>query len=485
MNWKVISRNVGFALLVSALFMFLSVIVSMVNGNDSALAALIISFTITFISGVFPFIFVRKTPSITLKEGYVIITLSWLLSFVFGMLPYALWGGPFTLQNAWFESVSGFTTTGATILENVEALPRSLLFWRSSTHFIGGLGVVVFLLLIIPNSSPVRLRLTNMELSSLSRGGYASRPNKTVFIFASVYIGIWFFSLLSYLFAGMPFFDALCHSMSVCATGGFSTRNESIAAFDSCAIEAVTYVFMLLASLHFGLIFLCIVNRSLKPFNNPVIKFYLGCLAAFSIVVGLSIKVSSFDSLSWGRALWQGAFQTLSSASTTGFAITDNAVWHNFPNMLLLMMGVMCGCAGSTTGGLKADRILLLFKSVGCHVGRILHPSSVNEVKLARRVLRDEEVYPHLLYIAVYFVALAISIALCLSSGLHDHGSFTATVSCLGNVGPATRELGLMGNYNSVPAMAKYILTLDMFLGRIEIYPVLAVVAMVFDRKAK
>ncbi|MBR0029078.1 MAG: TrkH family potassium uptake protein, partial [Bacteroidales bacterium] len=154
MNWKGISRNVGLALLVSSLFMFLSVLVSVLNGKDSACAALIISFTITFIFGAFPFIFVRRTSAITLKEGFVTITLSWLLSFVFGMLPYAMWGGPFTLQNAWFESVSGFTTTGATILDNIEALPRSLLFWRSSTHFIGGLGVVVFLLLIIPDSSP-------------------------------------------------------------------------------------------------------------------------------------------------------------------------------------------------------------------------------------------------------------------------------------------------------------------------------------------
>ena len=162
MNFKAISRNVGYALLVSALFMLMSIGVSVLNGNDSALAALIISFLITAISGAFPFIFVRSTETLTMKDGYMTIFLSWLLSFVFGMLPYALWGGPFTVVNAWFESVSGFTTTGATILENVEMLPKSLLFWRSSTHFIGGLGVVVFLLMVIPNSSPVRLRLTHM-----------------------------------------------------------------------------------------------------------------------------------------------------------------------------------------------------------------------------------------------------------------------------------------------------------------------------------
>ncbi|MBQ5486276.1 MAG: TrkH family potassium uptake protein, partial [Bacteroidales bacterium] len=203
MNVKTISRNVGYALLVSALFMFLSILVSVANGNDSALAALLISFTITFTVGIFPFIFVRKSPEISLRDGYMIIVLSWLLSFIFGMLPYALWGGPFTIVNAWFESVSGFTTTGASILDDIEALPDSLLFWRSSTHFIGGLGVVVFLLLIIPTSSQMRLRLTSLELSSLSKREYRSGANKTVFIFTNVYLGMLMASFVCYLIAGM------------------------------------------------------------------------------------------------------------------------------------------------------------------------------------------------------------------------------------------------------------------------------------------
>ena len=214
MNLKVISRNVGVALLVSALFMLLSVMVSLIDGGDSALAPLLISFTITFIVGIFPFIFTRKNAQISLKDGFMIIFLSWLLSFIFGALPYALWGGPFTVINAWFESVSGFTTTGATILEDVEALPRSLIFWRASTHFIGGLGVVVFLLLIIPNTSPIRLRLTNMELSSLSRDDYRSRANKSVYIFASVFLGLGAVAFISYMLAGMNWFDAICHAFS-------------------------------------------------------------------------------------------------------------------------------------------------------------------------------------------------------------------------------------------------------------------------------
>lgn len=482
MNLKVITRNVGYALLVSALFMFLSVIVSMLSGNDSALTALLISFVITFTVGIFPFIFVRKTTAISLKDGYLIIALSWVLSFIFGMLPYALWGGPFTLANAWFESVSGFTTTGATILEDIEVLPNSLLFWRTSTHFIGGLGVVVFLLLIIPTASPIRMRLTNMELSSLSKGGYSVRANKTIYVFAYVYIGIAVAAFFAYWAAGMPAFDAICHAFSVCATGGFSPRNLSIGAYDSRLIEFLTMVFMVLASVHFGLLYLACVNRTLKPLNNPVLKFYIGALAVFSVMTGLSLKFQgAYDSL--GDAMWNGTFHTISIASTTGFGITDNAGWPLLPNLLVLLIGVMCGCAGSTTGGVKADRMIVLLKAIGCRIRKNLHPSSVYEVRLAGRVLKDDEVYPHVLYIGVYIIVLAVSIVLSLMLGVSEDSAFTNSLSSLSNLGPAIREFGTYGNFNSLPVAAKYLYTIDMFLGRVEIYPLLAVAAMLFERR--
>ena len=482
MNWKAISRNVGLALLVSSLFMFLSVLVSVLNGNDSALAALIISFTITFLVGIFPFIYVRRTHAITLKEGYVTITLSWLLSFIFGMLPYALWGGPFTLENAWFESVSGFTTTGATILEDVESLPRSLLFWRSSTHFIGGLGVVVFLLLIIPDSSPVKLRLVNMEMSSLSRGSYAMRANRTVNIFAYVYLGIFALALVLYVLAGMPVFDAVCHAMSVSATGGFSTRNASIGAFGSRWIEAVTMLCMYLSSLHFGLLFLSIVNRSLKPMNNAVVKYYTSSLLIFAVLLGIGLKTGGFCG-SWGESMWNGLFEIMCISSTTGFATLDNASWPPVLGGLTILAAAVCGCAGSTSGGLKIDRIVLLFKSIGRQINRILHPSSVNEIKFGGRTLKDEDVAPHLLYIAMYAVLLAVSAVLCLLIGVGWQNAVAASVTSISNVGPALGEMGSMGTFNMIPAAAKVVYTMDMFLGRIEIYPVLAVVAMVFDRR--
>lgn len=324
MDVKVISKNVGRALLVSALFMFLSLIVSIINGKDSALGPLAISFVITFIVGIFPQIFVRKSAAVSLKDGFMIIALSWFLSFIFGMLPYILWGGEFSLVNAWYESVSGYTTTGSTILTNIEALPKSLLFWRSSTHFIGGLGVVVFLLLIMPDASPFRLRLTNIELSSLSREGYRFRSMKTVNVIAMVYVGLAVVQTGCLMLAGMSFFDAVNHSFSTVATGGFSTRNLSLAYYDSVAIDLIVMVFMILSSIHFGLIFSVLASRSLRPLNQPVVKFFLGTILVLSLLVAFSLKIDGgYDS--WWRALLDGSFQVTSYITTTGFGTADNA----------------------------------------------------------------------------------------------------------------------------------------------------------------
>lgn len=480
MNLKVISRNVGFALLASAFFMFLSILVSISNGNDSALAALIISFTITFIVGIFPFIFVRKSSNISLKDGYMIIVLSWTLSFIFGMLPYVLWGGPFSVINALFEAVSGYTTTGGTVLANVEQLPDSLLFWRSSTHFIGGLGVVVFLLLIIPSSSPVRLRLTNMEVSSLSREGYKTRTNKTVWVFTAVYFGIAICAFLCYWLAGMSPFDAINHAFGVVATGGFSTKNLSIASFGSPLINIVTIFFMFISSIHFGIIYMVFASRSFKPLNNPVLKFYAGTILVAALLVAFSLKMSSAG-FTWGESFMTGFFHVVSSISTTGFAISDNNTWPLFACIITVLITVPCGMAGSTTGGIKMDRMLLMFKSVGQQVKSSMHPSSINQVHIGNHMLGNNEIYPHVVFIGLYFITVAASMALTILSGMDVQNAMAASISCLSNVGPAMESAGTMGNYSGVPVLAKIVFIVDMFLGRVEIYPVLAVVTMAFN----
>lgn len=484
MNWKTISRNVGYALLVSALFMLLALLLAIIGKEDSVIAPLSISFLLTFIFGIFPFIFVRKTAAITMREGYVIIVVSWLLSFVFGMLPYLLWGGPFTVINAWFESVSGYTTTGASILEDIEALPKALLFWRSSTHFIGGLGVVVFLLLVIPSSSPMRLRLTNMELSSLSKDTYNVRANQTVYIFTSVYLGMNVVAFIAYIISGMSPFDAINHAFSVCATGGFSTRNLSIASFHSLPITLVTMFFMYVSSLHFGMLYVAVVTRSLKPLNNDVFKFYTGTLIVGTLIVATVLKSEGIIE-SWYWALIDGGFQTLSYASTTGFGIIDNSTWPIYPALLIMILGIQCGMAGSTTGGVKSDRILLVVKDVIVHIKRSVNPSTVNEVRMNGKPVSDRDVESHVLYVAMFFIVFVVSTLLCLASGVDNKNAIMGTLCCLDNVGPAAGGIGTFGNYNAEPSLAKFFYSIDMFMGRVELYPVLAVASLIFARKKR
>ena len=481
MNVKAISLNVGKALLVSALFMFLSIIVSLMNGRDSAFGPLLISFIITLIVGGFPFIFVKKSQALSLNDGFLTIVLSWLLSFIFGMLPYVLWGGEFTLVNAWFESVSGYTTTGSTILNDIEALPRSLLFWRSSTHYIGGLGVVVFLLLVMPDASPFRLKLTNMELSSLSKEGYRYKSSKTIAIITKVYVALTVVIFLALWAAGMSSFDALNHAFSIAATGGFSTRNLSIGYYNSDLINVLVIVFMAVAALHFGLIYAVFVTRSLKPMNNTVVKYYFGSIIVMSVIIMFSLKFQG-GYASWGRAAMDSVFTVVSYMTTAGFAICDNSIWPWLAGIVLIFASFQCGCSGSTTGGIKVDRILISFKAISNEVHRRLHPSAVSQVRLSGHHLPDSTVHSVMLYIVVYFVVIFLSIIGVLLCGTNLPEAVSGVIASVGSVGPGLAELGAMDNYSFQPAVAKFIYTIDMFLGRVEIFPVLVVLSLMFKR---
>ena len=481
MNVKAISINVGKALLVSALFMFLSIIVSLVNGRDSAFGPLLISFIITMIVGGFPFIFIKKSQALSLNDGFLTIVLSWLLSFIFGMLPYVLWGGEFTLINAWFESVSGYTTTGSTILNDIEALPRSLIFWRSSTHYIGGLGVVVFLLLVMPDASPYRLKLTNMELSSLSKEGYRYKSSKTIAIITKVYVALTVVIFLFLWAAGMSSFDALNHAFSIAATGGFSTRNLSIGYYHSDLINLLVIFFMAISALHFGLIYAVFMTRSLKPMRNTVVKYYFGSIFVMSLIIMFSLKLQGGYE-SWGRAAMDSTFTVVSYMTTTGFAISDNSLWPWLAGIVLLFASFQCGCSGSTTGGIKVDRVLISFKAISNEVHRRLHPSAVSQVSLSDHHLPDSTVHSVMLYIVVYVIVIFLSIIGVLLCGTDMPEAVSGVIASVGSVGPGLAEVGSMDNYSLQPAMAKFIYSVDMFLGRVEIFPVLVVLSLMFKR---
>lgn len=482
MTVKAISTNIGKALLINALFMFISILVAVFNGMDSGFTPMVISFLVTAITGIFPFIFVKDKPSTTLHSGYLTIVFSWILSFIFGMLPYVLWGGEFTLVNAWFESVSGYTTTGSTILTDIEALPKSLLFWRSSTHFIGGLGVIVFLLMVLPDSSPFKLRLTNLELSSLSKEGYRYKSGKTARVMVSVYICLTIAETLCLWAAGMTLFDAVNHAFSTVATGGFSTKNTSVMHFDSVAIDIIITVFMALSSLHFGVLFAVVAKRSLKPLRNPISRYYICVIAVFSIIIACSLKIQG-GYQTWGKSLLDATFQTVSFISTTGFGQADNAAWPLLANAILLFASFHCGCSGSTTGGIKADRMFISLKAAYGDIQKRLHPTSLFRTKVGGRALDEDTVSSVFLYIVLYIITLFLSFVIVLICGLDIAEAFSGTVASLGNVGPGVGQLGTMGNYASLPAVVKFIFTIDMFLGRVEIFPILIVLSMIRNRK--
>ena len=481
MNIKAISLNVGKALLVSALFMFLSIIVSIIEGYDSAFTPLLISFIITLLVGAFPFIFVKKTEALSLNDGFLTIVLSWVLSFIFGTMPYVLWGGEFTLINAWFESVSGYTTTGATILTNVEALPKSLLFWRSSTHFIGGLGVIVFLLLVMPQASPFRLKLANMEMSALSKGGYRYNSTKVIRVITGVYFAFALVIFLSLWAAGMTLFDAVNHAFSIAATGGFSTRNLSVGYYQSDILHLIVMFYMAVCALHFGLLYAMVITRSFKPLNNTVVKYYFGSIAVCSVLTAIALMTKG-DYTHWGRALMDASFTVVSYMSTTGFAICDNSAWPMIAGLVLLFVSFQCGCSGSTTGGIKVDRILIAFKAIGNEVTRRIRPHAVSQVKMSGHFLTDSSVHSVMMFIVTYFIVIFISILLVMLAGSGTTEAVSGVIASVGSVGPGLGNIGAMDNFSAEPVMSKFVYAFDMFLGRVEIFPILIVLSMIFRR---
>lgn len=482
MNISVISRYMGIALLANAVFMFLSAGVSAMNDFDAAFVPLVISGIITFAAGIFPMIFVRENHAPTVKEGFIIIIFAWLLSCIFAMLPYLMWGGEFTLVNAFFESVSGLTTTGASILTDVEVLPKGLLFWRSSTHFIGGLGIVVFILLVLPDMSSVRFRLSKMEASEVSKEDFKFRSKNKVYVILSVYLILVAANTLALWIAGMSFFDAVNHAFSTVATGGFSTRTASIAAYDSLAIEIVTEFFMIISAIHFGMLYMLIFNRSLRIFRSPVVRYYLLTILVSTILISLNLVSSGvFDSF-W-TALRQAFFNVASVISTTGFATVDTSVWPAFSIMVLIFLLFQCGCSGSTTGGIKSDRMWIFLCGVKKQIRQMLYPNAVVTVKVGKTVVNNSILFPVVLFIALYVFITFVSTLLLTLCDMELLEAFSGSVTMMSNAGPGFGSISSVSNYNHIPTMGKIIFSVDMLLGRVELYPLLLLFSGIFSRK--
>ncbi|MBO4416774.1 MAG: TrkH family potassium uptake protein [Bacteroidales bacterium] len=477
MNFRAITKNIGLALLVDAGFMFISMIVSALYGFDSAFSPLLISGMLTLLVGILPILFVKRQDRITTREGLFILFFAWLLSCLFGLLPYALWGGPFSLENAWFESVSGFTATGATILGDIESLPHGLLFWRSATHFIGGLGVVVFMMMILPSSGTVKLKMRRIEVSDISAGDYNFHSNKIVRVVLTVYLSMMVLCTLLFLLAGMSVFDAVTHAFSVVATGGFSPRNASIGAFGSHWIELIAVVFMLLSSLHYGLIYSSIAGRNFNVFRNPVTKFFFATIAIGTVLVFTSLMLSGLFTNPF-EAAWQALFNVVSIGTSTGLATVDTSLWPPFCILILLYFSLQCGCSGSTTGGMKADRIWVLTRAVKAQVVRTIHPNAVIKVRSGSNVIDSEQVSSIAMFAILYLAILFIGAVIYAACGMDLIDAFTGSFAMVGNVGPAFGSIGSMSNYGAVPLLAKIIMGLEMIVGRLSLYAAFSLFAM-------
>jgi len=482
MNYKLIARYIGLALSFESAIMFLSLPVSAINGADSSFSALLISSLVTLLVGLFPLIFVRGAEDISLRDGFAITSLSWLLICIFGMFPYLLWGEDFTIVNAWFESVSGFTTTGSTILRNVEKLPPGLLFYRSASHFLGGLGVVAFMLIVLPVMSTFRMKMFKMEISSLSKENYRFKTRSSLRIIISVYMGIFTAAFFSLLLAGMPAFDALNHAMSITATGGFSIKNMSMASYGSFQIESVSMIFMLISGLHFGLIYALVAKRSGRIFKNPVIRFYLLVLAVSTVTISINLLAEGCDVTSWGDAFRKAAFQVISISTSSGFATADTSLWPTFSILVLILLSIMGACAGSTTGGLKADRVWIFIKSLKVQVDKQLHPNAVIPIRVGNQIIDADASVSVTVYIAFYLMIAMLAALALAATGMNLEDSFTSSIASIGNIGPAFGHYGSLANYGQCSSLAKIILTMEMLLGRVEIYPIL-LMSVVFKNK--
>lgn len=469
MRLSVVLRNVGMVMLFVALFMMLSAGISAVSGYDSAFYPLLLSSLLTALLGLFPLIFVEKTEQLTTKEGYCIVVCSWLAACLVGMFPYLMWGGEFNLVNAWFESVSGFTTTGASILNNVEALPRGLQFWRMGSTWLGGMGVVMFALVILPSLGRNKLTLSSVEMSPLAKDNYKYRTQIIVQILLVVYVGLTGVSTLLLKMSGMNWFDALCHAMSTCATSGFSTKNASIGFWNSPMIDTVITISMAVAGIHFGLIYATVTGKRNNIFRSEVTRFYLGMLLIGSMVIAVSLWIAGIYSGPFS-AFRYAVFQFTSLVTTTGFATADTNLWTPFAVIILLFGSLVCACAGSTAGGIKVNRLVIAGKMLRARLRQQQHPSAVIRIKLDGIMQENEVTNSVMVFIVAYLMLILAGTVVSTMCGVDLMTSFSASVACIGNVGPGFGEVGSLDNYSQLPVLIRFTNTLLMLFGRLEIF---------------
>ena len=475
MNFKTVFRVAGFTLLVEAAAMLLPMGVALYYGEDpSPFWKTIGIMVVVGLASVFG---LRGQRKFFAREGFFSVGLIWVLSGVFGALPFWFSGQFGSYVDCFFETISGFTTTGSSILTAVEGLPLGLVFWRSFTHWLGGMGVLILTTALLPFLGINSTHLIRAESPGPVKSKLVPRASQSSKILYAIYLALTVIQVFCLRIAGMPLYDSFIHAFGTAGTGGFSNRNLSVGAYGNPTFEIIITIFMILFSLNFALYFLVLTGKIKQALKSDELRFFLAVTAISTAIISINIAASM---PTYADAVRTAAFQVASVISTTGFATADFNRWPELSRMLLVILMFIGACAGSTGGGMKCSRILVILRTIKAQVRSIIHPRAVSVVKLDGAPLSDSTVRTIYTYFATYIFITFVS---ALVVGL-DNFSFgttlTAVITCISNVGPGLEAVGPMGNFAAFSPLSKLVLSMCMVIGRLEIFPIL----VLFSRSA-
>ncbi len=479
MRWRYILYVEGALVLVLGLTMLVPLSAGLYY-QDGSVRPLLIAMGITIVAGGLCYLSFRRqqVPQISQREGMAIVTLGWTAAGFFGALPFYFDGADWTFVNAFFESVSGFTTTGSSILSDIEALPKGLLLWRSFIQWLGGMGIIVLSIAILPFLGVGGMQLYRAEVPSPVPDKLKPRIRETAAILWKVYALFSAGEVILLVIGGMSFFDALCHAFTTMPTGGFSTQNASIAQYGNLYYDIVIIIFMVLAGINFSLHYQLLRGRPLVIWKDPECRFFLITVAVLSIVVSWNVLGNVYQSL--GESIRYAIFQVVSIVTTTGYATADYEQWPAMSQLILLLCMFLGASAGSTGGGMKCLRIMLCFKYCYKELFSLVHPRAVTIIKIGGQTVPDDVMRSVLGFMALYLGLFAASMVLLAGTGVDYTTAFGAVAACIGNIGPGFGMVGPVENFSAIPVLGKWLLIWCMLLGRLEIYTVLIMLVPAF-----
>lgn len=475
MNYRMIFYLSGYVLNVEAVAMLFPLLIALYEKETSSVWAFLATIVLLLALGL-PLS--RRAPqnkSIYAKEGFWIVAFAWVIISFFGSLPYVFSGAIPSFLNAFFESVSGFTTTGASILADVESLPASLLFWRSLTHWLGGMGVLILILSISSLTGGNSLHLIRAESTGPAPSKLVPKIKDTAKILYSIYLGLSLLQIIMLCLGGMSFFDSLVNTFSTAGTGGFAVKNSSIGAYDSVYLEMVIGVFMLLFGINFHVLYLVLIRHFRQAARHEELWAYLIIVAIAVITISLDLFNTAYHSL--GESARYAFFQTVSTITTSGFMTADYNNWPAYSKSVLLLLMFLGACAGSTAGGVKIDRLVIVVKNAFRHLRKLAHPRSVDVVHYNGKKLEEDTIGSVYLFFSLYFMIFAVSIVVLSLGGYSLETTFSAVLATINNIGPGFDQVGPMANYDFIFPAGKIMLIFNMLVGRLEIFPIIMLFA--------